>query len=154
MPGVILAHDFPFRGVDLLRLRRLEQRGSAGTGRERGDSRMIERLVDNKRAVSAPGMVVFTFVTTFAFIDWIMSLEPHWFSTIYGVMFLIGQVSESFAFTIIALVIVLGDRRAASALHHEATSARSGKHDVRLHGAVGIPFVFTIPDHLERKSAQ
>ena len=37
------------------------------------------------RAVSAPGLVVFTFVTTFAFIDWIMSLEPHWFSTMYGV---------------------------------------------------------------------
>ena len=57
------------------------------------------------RAISAPGLVVFTFVTTFAFIDWIMSLEPHWFSTIYGVMFLIGQVLEAFAFTI-ALVIV------------------------------------------------
>ena len=49
---------------------------------------------------------MFTFVTTFAFIDWIMSLEPHWFSTIYGAMFLIGQMLESFAF-MIALVIVL-----------------------------------------------
>ena len=62
------------------------------------------------RAISAPGLVVFTFVTTFAFIDWIMSLEPHWFSTIYGAMFLIGQVLEAFAF-VIALVIVLSDRR-------------------------------------------
>ncbi len=58
------------------------------------------------RRVSAPGLVVFTFVTTFAFIDWIMSLEPHWFSTIYGAMFLIGQMLESFAFMIL-LVIVL-----------------------------------------------
>jgi hypothetical protein len=65
-----------------------------------------ERLVGKMRAVSAPGLVVFTFVTTFAFIDWIMSLEPNWFSTIYGVMFLVGQVLESFAF-VIALVIVL-----------------------------------------------
>ncbi|HTB14884.1 MAG TPA: hypothetical protein VK752_25100 [Bryobacteraceae bacterium] len=65
-----------------------------------------ERLVSKMRAVSAPGLVVFTFVTTFAFIDWIMSLEPNWFSTIYGVMFLVGQVLESFAF-FIALVIVL-----------------------------------------------
>jgi hypothetical protein len=62
-------------------------------------------LIGKMRAVSAPGLVVFTFVTTFAFIDWIMSLEPHWFSTIYGVMFLVGQVLESFAF-VIALVIV------------------------------------------------
>jgi hypothetical protein len=65
-----------------------------------------ERLANKMRRVSAPGLVVFTFVTTFAFIDWIMSLEPHWFSTIYGAMFLIGQMLESFAFMIL-LVIVL-----------------------------------------------
>ncbi len=65
-----------------------------------------DRLISKMRAVSAPGLVVFVFVTTFAFIDWVMSLEPHWFSTIYGAMFLIGQVLESFAF-VIALVIVL-----------------------------------------------
>jgi hypothetical protein len=63
-------------------------------------------LIGKMRAVSAPGLVVFTFITTFAFIDWVMSLEPNWFSTIYGVMFLVGQVLESFAF-VIALVIVL-----------------------------------------------
>jgi hypothetical protein len=74
-----------------------------------GDASRIQSLIDKMRAVSAPGMVVFTFVTTFAFIDWIMSLEPHWFSTMYGIMFLIGQVLESFAFTI-ALVIVLSVR--------------------------------------------
>jgi hypothetical protein len=65
-----------------------------------------ERLTNKMRRVSGPGLVVFTFVTTFAFIDWIMSLEPHWFSTIYGAMFLIGQMLESFAFMIL-LVIVL-----------------------------------------------
>ncbi len=65
-----------------------------------------EQLIDKMRAVSAPGLVVFTFVTSFAFIDWIMSLEPNWFSTIYGAMFLIGLVVESFAL-VIALVIVL-----------------------------------------------
>jgi hypothetical protein len=68
-----------------------------------------ESLISKMRAVSAPGLVIFTFVTTFAFIDWIMSLEPNWFSTIYGVMFLVGQVLESFAF-VIALVIILSKR--------------------------------------------
>ena len=63
-------------------------------------------LIAKMRGISAPGLVVFTFVTTFAFIDWIMSLEPHWYSTMYGIMFLVGQVLESFAF-VIALVIVL-----------------------------------------------
>ncbi len=73
------------------------------------DSSGDPRLMDRMNALSAPGLVVFTFVTTFAFFDWIMSLEPHWFSTIYGAMFLIGQVLEAFAF-MIALVIVLSSR--------------------------------------------
>jgi hypothetical protein len=72
---------------------------------ETGDDRLISKM----RAVSAPGLVVFTFVTTFAFVDWIMSLEPNWFSTIYGAMFLIGEMLESFAF-VIALVIVLSKK--------------------------------------------
>jgi hypothetical protein len=68
-----------------------------------------ERLIGKMRAFSAPGLIVFVVTTTFAFVDWIMSLEPHWFSTIYGAMFLVGQVLESFAF-IIALLIVLSRR--------------------------------------------
>jgi len=70
------------------------------------DRTSAEIYITKMRAVSAPGLVVFVFITTFAFIDWVMSLEPHWFSTIYGVMFVVGQVLESFAF-VIALLIVL-----------------------------------------------
>jgi hypothetical protein len=58
------------------------------------------------RSVGAPGLVVFTFTATFAFGDWIMSLSPEWYSTIYGAMFIVGQVLSAFAF-VIALVIVL-----------------------------------------------
>ena len=65
-----------------------------------------EGLIGKMRTISAPGLVVFTLTTTFAFIDWIMSLEPHWFSTIYGAMFMVGEMLESFAF-VIALVIIL-----------------------------------------------
>ena len=65
-----------------------------------------ERLIRKMRSLSAPGLVIFTLTTTFAFIDWIMSLEPHWFSTIYGAMFMVGEMLESFAF-VIALVIIL-----------------------------------------------
>jgi hypothetical protein len=65
-----------------------------------------DRLISKMHALSAPGLVVFTLTTSFAFIDWIMSLEPHWFSTIYGVMFMVGEMLESFAF-VIALMIVL-----------------------------------------------
>ncbi len=59
---------------------------------------------------SAPGLIVFTLSGTFAFFDLIMSLEPHWFSTIYGAMFLIGQMLETFAF-VIAVIVVLARRQ-------------------------------------------
>jgi hypothetical protein len=52
-------------------------------------------------------LLVFVFVTTtFALIDLGMSLEPHWFSTMYGAMFLIGQVLQTFAFMIAILVML------------------------------------------------
>src|SRR5205823_1763374 len=74
-----------------------------------GDPEVIGGLIKKMRAVSAPGLVVFTFISTFAFVDWVMSLEPHWFSTIYGAMFLIGEVLGAFSLTI-GLVIVFADR--------------------------------------------
>ncbi len=40
---------------------------------------------------------------TFASFDWVMSLDPHWFSTIYGVLFMGGQGLTALAFLIIAL---------------------------------------------------
>jgi hypothetical protein len=43
------------------------------------------------RATSAVGMVVYVLTMTFAAIDWGMSLEPHWFSTMYGFLFIGGQ---------------------------------------------------------------
>src|SRR5206468_13108926 len=41
---------------------------------------------------------------TFAAIDWGMSLEPHWYSTVYPLAFGVGQVLSAFAFTIAAAV--------------------------------------------------
>jgi len=77
--------------------------------RTRDDRIHRDRLISRMRSTSAPGLVVFTLTTTFAFVDWIMSLEPHWFSTIYGAMFMVGEMLESFAF-VIALMIVLSRR--------------------------------------------
>lgn len=51
--------------------------------------------------VSAPGLLIFVTAATFAAFDWMMSLEPHWFSTVYGAMYLIGCVLATFAFNII-----------------------------------------------------
>src|SRR5271168_2632828 len=51
--------------------------------------------------LSAPGLLLYGFTTTFAVIDWVMSLEPHWFSTIFGMIFIIVQVLSAMAFSIL-----------------------------------------------------
>jgi hypothetical protein len=53
--------------------------------------------------LSGPGLVVYGITATFAAIDWMMSLEPHWFSTIYGIVFIIGQALAGLAFVVVAL---------------------------------------------------
>lgn len=62
-----------------------------------------KRTEAQARFVSAPGIIVFVFTVTFAAIDWIMSLEPHWYSTIYGMILVVGQALSAIAFCIILL---------------------------------------------------
>ncbi len=57
-------------------------------------------LVRRFQLLSAPGIVVYSLAITFASIDWGMSLEPHWFSTIYGMLFIVGQALTALAFVI------------------------------------------------------
>ena len=44
--------------------------------------------------LSAGGLLVYGLTMTFASFDWLMSLEPHWYSTIYGVLIMGGQGSR------------------------------------------------------------
>jgi hypothetical protein len=50
--------------------------------------------------LSRGGLVVMGLTMTFASVDWAMSLEPHWFSTIYGVLFMGGSALTAFALVI------------------------------------------------------
>ncbi len=50
--------------------------------------------------ISRGGLVLLGLTMTFASIDWAMSLEPHWFSTIYGVIFMGGNAVTAFAVVI------------------------------------------------------
>jgi len=59
------------------------------------------------RKWSAPFMLLFAATMTFAGIDWLMSLEPHWFSTIFGVYLFAGMTLASLAaITIITLRLI------------------------------------------------
>jgi len=57
----------------------------------------------NMRVLSGPGMVLLIFTVTFASIDWFMSLEAEWFSTMYGLLFVAAWSLTALAFTITAL---------------------------------------------------
>ena len=52
------------------------------------------------RVLSGPGMVLFVFTVTFASIDWFMSLDPEWSSTIYGFIFVAAWSLSALAFTV------------------------------------------------------
>lgn len=55
------------------------------------------------RVLSGPGMVLLVLTVTFMSVDWVMSLDPHFFSTIFGVLTLGGQGLSTMAFTILVL---------------------------------------------------
>lgn len=52
---------------------------------------------------SGPTLVAYALVVSFAAIDWVMTLEPHWFSTIFGLLYMIGWGLSAMAFTILLL---------------------------------------------------
>jgi len=53
------------------------------------------------RTVSAPGIIVFALTITFAAFDWLMSLDPHWYSTIFGLYVFAGSFLSVLAFVIL-----------------------------------------------------
>jgi hypothetical protein len=55
------------------------------------------------RKVSAPGLLFLVITVTFASVDLIMSLDPEWFSTIFGLLTVVGWGMTTFALTIVVL---------------------------------------------------
>lgn len=67
------------------------------------DTSPDESLTRRQTTLSGAGIPLVVLTLTFASIDWVMSLEPHWFSTIYGLIFLAGYGLMTLAFTAIVL---------------------------------------------------
>lgn len=55
-------------------------------------------LTDRMRRISAPGMALFAATLTFAAFDWMMSVDAHWYSTIFGVYTFGGSFLAALAF--------------------------------------------------------
>jgi len=73
-----------------------------------------ERTTDNTptrrlQILSGPGLVVYGLTMTFASVDWVMSIEPEWFSTIFGISLIVGQALAGLAFAI-PVAVLLADR--------------------------------------------
>jgi hypothetical protein len=81
----------------------LLRRGSLAQDRT-GEPGLTRRL----QVLSGPGLVLYGLTMTFAAIDWVMSIEPHWFSTIYGVIFIVGQGLSALAFAIVVTRLLAG----------------------------------------------
>ena len=53
------------------------------------------------KAVAGPGLILYGFTISFAAIDWVMSLDPSWVSTIFGLIILIGEVLSAMCFAVV-----------------------------------------------------
>lgn len=56
--------------------------------------------------ISAGGLVFMALTMTFASVDWLMSLEPKWFSTMFGISYMVGNTLSGFAFVIVIATLL------------------------------------------------
>ncbi len=61
------------------------------------------RIARKMQLTSAGGLVLYAITITVASFDWVMSITPDWFSTIYGMLFMAGQGLTALAFSIVVL---------------------------------------------------
>ena len=61
------------------------------------------------RVFSAPGLAAYGLTITLASLDWSMSLNPLWFSTIYGAMYAVGQILAGYAFAVLVAMLLAKD---------------------------------------------
>ncbi len=94
-----------------------------------GDQAITRRL----QRVAAPGLVAYALTVTFAGVDWMMSLEPHWYSTIFGVYVFAGAVVGFFAW----VVLLVAALQAGGLLEDVVTSEH-------LHDLGKLLFGFTV----------
>lgn len=69
-----------------------------------GSPLILRRL----RALSGPGLAIYVLTATFASIDWLMSLVPEWYSTAFGLLFVVSEVLTALAFVVFAAMLLSG----------------------------------------------
>jgi hypothetical protein len=69
---------------------------------ETGEPGLTRRL----QSLSGPGLLIYGLTVTFASVDWVMSLEASWFSTIYGMIFMVTQALAAMALVTLAVILL------------------------------------------------
>jgi hypothetical protein len=72
--------------------------------------------LDRFNTISGPGVLILGLTVTFASVDWVMSLDPHWFSTLFGLWFLVGMALTALAFSIVVAALLHNNSHVAKAL--------------------------------------
>jgi hypothetical protein len=85
---------FAIWGLFIFALTRLSLRQD-----ETGDPGLFRRM----QSIAGPGLGIYGLTASFAAVDWLMSLDPHWYSSLFGVYFIGGQAVAATAFVILAV---------------------------------------------------
>jgi hypothetical protein len=67
-----------------------------------GDTPRARRL----QGISAMGFIAYGLTITLAAVDWVMSLEPEWYSSMYGVLYMGSQAISGMSFALVAVVVL------------------------------------------------
>jgi hypothetical protein len=62
-----------------------------------------EKYLGKATAFCGPTMVIYALLVTFAVVDWVMMLDPHFFSTMWGLLFVAGWALSCFCFSVVLL---------------------------------------------------
>jgi hypothetical protein len=96
------------------------------------DNPPVQNLAPRFRTISAPGIILYAFTITFAAIDWVMSLDPHWFSTIFGFIIIVGECLSAMCFMVVVERILV---------RYQPMSAWLKPKEVHDHGKLMLTFI-------------
>jgi hypothetical protein len=74
------------------------------------------RLATRLEAMSGPGLILWGLAATYSSIDWVMSLEAHWFSTMYGAIVMVVAALTAMSFVVFVLRKLSGREPISSAV--------------------------------------
>jgi hypothetical protein len=96
------------------------------------DAPPVQNLSPRFRKIAAPGLILYAFTISFAVIDWVMSLDPRWISTIYGFIFIVGECLTAMCLMVVVESILSRYQPTASLLKAK---------EVHDHGKLMLTFV-------------